>query len=390
MKNIIFLTFLIFILPIVNAQQTTLEGPGVTPDSFLWGLDKALEQLNLLLTFDEGNEARKGLEIARERLLEIKIMAEENKFEAVEKAKEDHKKTLAKVRNDIKEIEEDNDVEELEDIIEIERGLEDHNEEIEETFAELKVKIKVKGETTQEQKDLIDSILNSLKGQTGEVEIEIENKKDKTKIEIKQKSGKSEEEIEVEIKNIEKEKGIKKEEKALESINDAKAELNEFLEEAKENSLVLSQDLLNKFNSLLGQATIQAEQGNFLEARKLAKQAEELLDEEKEKEIEIEVELEKGRAEISIEFDKEELDFELETTDLEIIINEIAIKTGLSKEEVNKIMKVENEETEEEMKEKKDDKDSDNSDKGGKSNSEDDDNEKDENNDESGKSDEDD
>ena len=193
MKNIIFLTFLIFILPIVNAQQTTLEGAGVTPDSFLWGLDKALEQLNLLLTFDEGNEARKGLEIARERLLEIKIMAEENKFEAVEKAKEDHKKTLAKVRNDIKEIEEDNDVEELEDIIEIERGLEDHNEEIEETFAELKVKIKVKGETTQEQKDLIDSILNSLKGQTGEVEIEIENKKDKTKIEINKKSGKSEE-----------------------------------------------------------------------------------------------------------------------------------------------------------------------------------------------------
>ena len=63
------------ILPIVSANQHT-EDSGVTPDSFLWGLDKALDQLTILLTFDEGKKARKGLEIAQERLLEVKEMVE--------------------------------------------------------------------------------------------------------------------------------------------------------------------------------------------------------------------------------------------------------------------------------------------------------------------------
>ncbi|MBL7055817.1 hypothetical protein ISS07_02810 [Candidatus Woesearchaeota archaeon] len=351
MKKLFTFLVVLMLLPFASAQADGVGDPGVTPDSFLWGLDKALEQLNLLLTFDEGKKAKKGLEIAQERLLEVKSMVDENKLDAAVKAKDEHGKTLMKVKQSIKEIEEDDSTEEIEEVIEIERELEEHDEDVEETFGELKVKIKVEGEITQQQADLIDSILSSLKGQTGEVEIEIKNKKDKTKIKIEQETGKSEEEIEIEIEGIEKEKGIKKQEKAFEAIEETEKEFKEFLEEAEEKGIVVSQDLIDQFNSLLEQAINQFEQDNFVEAKKLAKQAEELLDESEEfqegEDQEIKVEIEEGKAKVEVELGGAEWEFELDTVDLDAIINEISVRTGLTAEQINAILNVEVEEEEE-------------------------------------------
>ena len=176
LKCILFGILFIVLISLVNAQETTLTDPGVTPDSFLWGLDKAFDQITFLLASGDVDKVKKGLEIAEERLAEIREMIEENKLEEAGKAQDAHGKTL------------------------------------------LKVKIEIEGEITEEQKDLITFILNSLEGQTGEVEIEIENKKNKIKIEIEQETGKSEEEVEREIESIEEEKGIKKQEKALEAL----------------------------------------------------------------------------------------------------------------------------------------------------------------------------
>ncbi len=355
MKYIIFGVLLIVLISPINAQQTVTEDLGVTPDSFLWGLDKALDNIALLLTFDKGEKARKGLEIARERLLEVRAMVEENKLGEAEKAQEEHGKTLVKVKENVNEIEEDDSLQEIEEIIEIEKELEEHDEDVEQTFGKLKVKIEIEGEITQQQKDLIDSILNNLKGQTGEVEIEIENKKDKIKIKIKQETGKSEEEIEIEIDNIEKEKGIKKQEKALEAIEEAEEEFNEFLEEAEEKNITVSQDLIDQFNALLGQAKSEFEQGNYIEARKSAKQAKELLDKREEfqegEHEEIKVEIEEGKAEVEVEIGEAEWEFELDTTNLDAIINEISLRTGLSKEKINSIIEVEIEEEESEEQE---------------------------------------
>ena len=346
MKCIIFGVLLIVLLSPVNAQQTTTTDPGVTPDSFLWGLDKAFDQITLLLATGDVDKAKKGLEIAEERLAEIREMIEENKLEEAEKAQESHGKTLLKIKEKVKEVEEDDSLQEIEKVIEIEKELEEHDDDVEQTFGELKVKIEIEGEITQEQKDLIDSILNSLKGQTGEVEIEIENKKNKIKIKIEQETGKSEEEIEIEIESKEKEKGIKKQENGLEAIKDAEEELNELLEEAGEENITISQEVIDQFNSLLNQAKSKFDQGDYVDARRLAKQAEKLLDDEKEEEElnEIEVKIEDGKAEIVVEIGDSKWKFELETIDLDTIINEIAARTGLSSEEINAIMKVEIEE----------------------------------------------
>ena len=51
MKRILVLIIAIFLLPIAYAHEEKVVDPGVTPDSFLWGLDKALDNLNLLFSW---------------------------------------------------------------------------------------------------------------------------------------------------------------------------------------------------------------------------------------------------------------------------------------------------------------------------------------------------
>ena len=59
-RNVLFLGILLAVLisPIASAQETATTDPGVTPDSFLWGLDKAFEQIVLLLTIGDVAKAK--------------------------------------------------------------------------------------------------------------------------------------------------------------------------------------------------------------------------------------------------------------------------------------------------------------------------------------------
>ena len=325
MKKLIAIIVTLLLLPIVNAQQ---EDPGITPDSFLWGLDKALDQLVLLLTFDEGEKAKKGLEIARERLLEVKLMIEENKLEAAVKAKDEHGKTLIKVKQSIKEIEKDDSTEEIKEVIEIEKELEEHDEDIEQISGELKVKIKIKGEVTQQQQALIDSILNSLKGQTGEVEIEIENKKGKTKIKIKQETGKSEEEIEVEIEKLEIEAGISGIKVKAEIVGEqSEVEIEREFSTTTTNLDAIIDEIIEKFAL----------------DREIADDALEVEVEEEDEELKekfkVKVEVEEGIAEVEVE-----LKFILDTTDREEILDAIVEKSQLTREQIESAIEFEEEE----------------------------------------------
>ena len=312
MKKINFIVILMLILPVVTAQQST--DAGVTPDSFLWGLDKALDQLTLLLTFDKGEKAKKGLEIARERLLEVKEMVEENKLEAAEKAKEEHGNLLNKVKESIKELEEDNSTEEIEEELEIEKELEEHEDGVEKVNTELKVKIKIEGTITDEQSALINSLLDSLKGQTGEVKIEIKNKKDKTKIKIKQETGKSEEEIEDEIEDLEEEIGLEEIKVKAEIIgNKTRVKIeNEFSTDAIDKNAIID-EVLKRF--ILDKETVN-------KILKIETEEEEV---EKDR-LKVEFKTEDSITKIDVE-----LWFTLATTDREAIINEIVARSQLSR-----------------------------------------------------------
>ena len=81
---------------ITNSKVVTA---GITPDSVIWPLDVAVKRLSLLVTLDQTAKAHRALEIARERLLEVRQMILENKPKAAAKAEEEHKLML-KVASD--------------------------------------------------------------------------------------------------------------------------------------------------------------------------------------------------------------------------------------------------------------------------------------------------
>ncbi len=384
--------------PLILAQETS-QNPGITPDSFLWGIDRALEQISLLLAISPEAKATKGLEIASERLAEIKAMIEENKLEAAEKAHKNHGETLLQVQQNIEEIEEDNSTEEIEEIIEIEKELQEHEEEIERVSGELKIKIKIEGEITEQQQALIDSILASLEGQTGEVKIEIKNKKDKTKIKIKIETGMSDEEIEDDIEKLELKAGlgeIKVRAEIIGSQSEVKIKLKFSTSSIEQDAIINEiiskfaldnetadavlkieeededEELEEKFKVKIkvkeGTAKVKVELKFILnttnrqdilnaiveKSQLIKEQIENVMEfkvkEEEEEELEIEVEIEDGVAYVEVELGKEEFEFTLETTDIEIIISEIIERTGLTREQIEDVIEFEeeDEDTEEE------------------------------------------
>jgi len=74
--------------------------------------------------------------------------------------------------------------------------------------------------------------------------------------------------------------------------------------------------------------------------------------EDTDEEIKIEVEIEDGIAKIEVEFDGQELEFDLEETDRDAIIDEIIERTGLTREQIEDVIKFEVEEDEDEHEER--------------------------------------
>jgi hypothetical protein len=205
-RKIIYVTILLvlFGIPLSGAQEAPdvdLPDPGTTPDSFLYFLDLALDNLAVALTFNENVKIERSLAIAEERLSEARSMALAGKINAMSRAEKEHGKAMQKIRAEVEEIENSDSEGELKKELEIERKIKTHREKVTEVRDELKVKIKIKGEITPAQESLIETILESLEGQTGEVEIEIKNEKSKTKIKIKQETGEDADEVETRIKD---------------------------------------------------------------------------------------------------------------------------------------------------------------------------------------------
>ena len=112
-------------------EEIDLPDPGITPDSFLWGMDVALDDLGVALSGDAEAQAEAGLEVAQERLAEMEEMADEDNAEAVEKAQEEHEETITEVEEDIEEIEDE------EKIVGIQQGMANHVAAMEKVMAKV-------------------------------------------------------------------------------------------------------------------------------------------------------------------------------------------------------------------------------------------------------------
>src|SRR3989344_2935702 len=74
-------------------ETLQLVDPGITPDSFFYGADLALENIGLALTFSNDVKIESKINNAEERLSEVRMMALENKVEEMTEAKERLEKT---------------------------------------------------------------------------------------------------------------------------------------------------------------------------------------------------------------------------------------------------------------------------------------------------------
>lgn len=93
-------TFLMFGLA---SAQDLQQDAGITPDSPLWGLDKALEQIMYRISSQE-NKAIYGLKIAEERLSEIQLMNNLNSSEGVQLAEKERQRILNRLEIDSKNL----------------------------------------------------------------------------------------------------------------------------------------------------------------------------------------------------------------------------------------------------------------------------------------------
>ncbi|MBW2980755.1 hypothetical protein KY360_05045 [Candidatus Woesearchaeota archaeon] len=168
------------------------EDPGITPDSPLYGLDRAIERISLKLTLGKSAKAKKGLAHARERLMEVQAMIAAKKMGAAAEAQEEHDDIMDDVNDQVADLGDGDIGEELADELELEAALDEHEEAVQELNS---VRLKAKGALTAEQQTQVDALVASLEASAVEAKINVQVKKEKTKIKIKATQGLTDEEL---------------------------------------------------------------------------------------------------------------------------------------------------------------------------------------------------
>ena len=192
--------FILLSIPSVFAQETPpppqVEEFNITPDSPFYGLDRALDNLRLIVALTDQQTALTGIDIAEERIKEVELMIDVNKIPEAGIAQEEHRKMMLEVDDALIKISVNTDVDKLRQVIKIEKRLAIHEDNIEHSEDRIKIKIETKGVVTDAQKAMIDEILSMVDENTEKVEIKIDNEKGKIKIEIETSTGKTKIEIE--------------------------------------------------------------------------------------------------------------------------------------------------------------------------------------------------
>lgn len=276
MKNIKLLLLSALLIPALAFAQNSTESPraGLTPESSFYFLDTLGEALQEFFTFNPESKARLQITFAAERVAEIKVLLEARGVDAkgLEVAQSRLQAHLAAAVAIVTEQKtEGKDItalaKELDDDMEqpksaLIQAFKQEERDLETKEKELKAQLKAAhqaGDTAKEE---------DLAQELGKVKAQLEL--------LELKEGDIEEALEAEEDRIEEEmEGKIKAEKA---IAEAKKELAEIQNEAAEGGVELPASAFAKFNNLLSQAKAALTGGNYTEARRLAKQAEESLE----------------------------------------------------------------------------------------------------------------
>src|SRR3989344_4200284 len=221
------------------ALDAELPESAVNPDSALYNLDLAVENLQLSLAGNEEAKEKLRLKFTKERLSEIRKMVAKERFDAAERARDEHKKHFEIIRERINAKKSDNPETEFESDIALEAEIQDQENIVLDLDSEIRAKYKDR--LTYEQKAKLDKLLTALSEDSGKTREEAAEKILLTRAKIKERTSKTDEEIDELRNKIEDRKEIVKEktqtlkDKGLESEKANRAILNaeKHLAEAK-------------------------------------------------------------------------------------------------------------------------------------------------------------
>lgn len=253
---VLFVALLMLASPIVLAEEELSVDSGTTPDSALWGIDRAMERLELALTFGSAAKAKKRLEIARERLAEIRAMAKKKNIDALEKAQEAHDEILAEAEQDIEDASQKNEEENLELVAKIGAELEDHEQDLDKVESD--IDLNDIEDLTDQQKVKLDKILDKIQSSKEKAMERFEIKKENALKRWRAKNEKTKEQAAEKMKQI-KEKIKSPEiqekliEKAVERLNQKIEKLSEITAKAKEKGkdVTLMEERLGEAKTLV-------------------------------------------------------------------------------------------------------------------------------------------
>lgn len=278
MKKLIFeIIFLLLLVNVVaqedidaNADEIEVDDVdvGITPDSPFYGLENAFKKISLAFAFSKEAKARKELEIARERLKEVKLMVEQNKLDAAQKAKMRHEEISEKLKMRF-----ENEVGSDEDEIELQAEFESELVEQDAEIEDIRIRIEIKGDLNEEQKAKMMELVESLRSKGNEVRLKIDSREDRLKIKLKEK-GLTEEEIEDRIEDR-KEIGL---DNALRNridhvrreIQFSEKYLNERNRENLKKHLVLAREILDDAEKSVNEKNFENAKELILKALRLA------------------------------------------------------------------------------------------------------------------------
>lgn len=202
----------------IVAESTDLEEPGITPDSPLYGLDRAIERIGLALTFDKAKRSEKALRNAEERLAEVKAMVEANKLEHAERAQERHAEMLERAEEAAEEIEADGDEETAKDaeqkIAEIRARLREHVEKV--AAVKARILARQRERMSEDQIAKIEQVFGEINANAEDMEARVLQRQETIRTRYKVLSGQTDEEVEDELGEIEDEDSEEEEDESEE------------------------------------------------------------------------------------------------------------------------------------------------------------------------------
>lgn len=103
------LLLVVALTPAAMGQEnaTDLPDAGTTPDSAMYGLERAMERINLALTFGNANKAEKQLRYAEERVAEAQAVVAKGRPEAAQRALDTHAELVGEANANIEAAEAD-------------------------------------------------------------------------------------------------------------------------------------------------------------------------------------------------------------------------------------------------------------------------------------------